>query len=97
MKHFEYFENLIKDEFYKKSDKIYFKNKIVDKSKVIPNKPKNEDTEDITFPKYDKKEFPDNQFFKILFRNAYQDKTLIESFFIQIKQLKKYCLQREQK
>lgn len=97
MKQFEYFENLIKDEFYKKSDKIYFKNNTVDKSKVIPNKPKNEDTEDITFPKYDKKEFPDNQFFKILFRNAYQDKTLIESFFIQIKQLKKYCLQREQK
>lgn len=79
----EYFEKIIKDEFYKEYDKIYFKNNIREKSNIILSEllSEIENPGNIDIPKYEKKDFPENQFFKALFLNAYQDKTLIESIF----------------
>ena len=83
MKKMEDFEKIIKDEFYKKYHKIYFKNNIREKSKINLSESlsKNENLGDIDIPKYEQKDFPENQFFKTLFLNSYQDKTLIESIF----------------
>ena len=78
MKNFEYFEEIIKDDSYTKYDKICFK------YNGIRNKEKDEDidnTGDIYIGKYEKKDFPENNFFKILLNNSSQDKTLIESIF----------------
>ena len=79
-KNLEYFEEIIKDDFYKKYDQIYFINNLRPKSKIHLTGASNKKKE-IEIPKYEKKDFPKNSFLNTLLKNSFQDRTLIESIF----------------
>ena len=80
MKRIEYFEEIINDDYYKKFDKIYFKNNISKNSEInLPEKIY--EKVHIILPKYDKKNFSNNNFFKKLLENSIQDKNLIDYIF----------------
>ena len=80
MKRIEYFEEIINDDYYKKFDKIYFKNNISKNSEInLPEKIY--EKIHIILPKYDKKDFSNNIFFKKLIENSSQNKNLIDYIF----------------
>ena len=80
MKRIEYFVEIMKDDYYKKFDKIYFKNNISKNSEInLPEKIY--EKVHIILPKYDKKNFSNNNFFKKLLENSIQDKNLIDYIF----------------
>ena len=80
MKKFEYFEEIIKSDFYKNFDKIYFINNKRERNKNNL-KEASYKLENNEFPNYKEKNFPSNNFFQILLKNSFQDRTLIESIF----------------
>jgi len=81
MKEMIHFEELIKDDFYKNYDNIYFKNNIRKKSDINLSEYSSKMGNIDAPTKYNKKDFPGDNFFKMLLRNFSQDKTLIESIF----------------
>ena len=82
MKNFEYFEELVKNNFYKDNDKIYFAVKKNMKKPKINLSEYSMRIANIEIPKYEKNEFPeDNKFFNMILKNHFLDKTLIESIF----------------
>ena len=77
MKKISYYEDLLKDETYKKYDEIYFLNYHKNLNDIHLNEKLVCDYKN----KYEKKEIPEIKSFTTKLKQCYQDKTLIESIF----------------
>ena len=77
----EYLEGLLKNDFYKKYDKIYFFNKMRTKQKINTPNSLFKKRNIIKMPNYDLKNSPEIEPLVIKLKNSFQDKALIESIF----------------